>query len=93
MTSFPLVSIIIPVYKVEPYIIKCIDSVLHQNYRFMEVILVDDRTPDHSMQMAIDYIEQSKLSHDIHFKYVKHDCNRGLSAARNTGIDAATGEY
>ena len=93
MTSFPIVSIIIPVYKVEPYIIKCIDSVLHQNYRFLEIILVDDKTPDNSMQMAIDYIEQSKLHHDLHFKYVKHDCNRGLSAARNTGIDAATGEY
>lgn len=88
-----LVSIIIPIYKVEPYIVRCIESVLHQTYRNLEVILVDDCTPDHSMELAKDCIEQSPLSKDLSFVYLKHDHNRGLSAARNTGIDAATGEY
>lgn len=88
-----LVSIIIPIYKVEPYIIRCIDSVLHQTYRNIEVILVDDCTPDKSMQVAIDYIEKSPHGKDLKFIYLHHDHNRGLSAARNTGIDAATGDY
>ena len=88
-----LVSIIIPIYKVEPYIVRCIDSVLHQTYRHLEVILVDDCTPDRSMEIAREHIEKSPLSKDLRFVYLKHDHNRGLSAARNTGIDAATGEY
>ncbi len=88
-----LVSIIIPVYKVEPYIVSCIDSVLRQTYRNLEVILVDDCTPDHSMELAKECIEQSPLSKDLSFIYLKHERNRGLSAARNTGIDSATGEY
>lgn len=92
MQSFK-VSIIIPVYKVEPYIERCIDSVLHQTYRNLEVILVDDCSPDHSMEIAREHIEASVLSKDLQFIYLNHDHNRGLSAARNTGIYAATGEY
>jgi glycosyltransferase involved in cell wall biosynthesis len=87
------VSIIIPVYKVEAYIVRCIESVLRQTYRNLEVILVDDCTPDRSVELAKEYIEQSPLSKDLQFVYLKHDHNRGLSAARNTGMDAATGEY
>ncbi len=88
-----LVSIIIPIYKVEPYIVRCIDSVLQQTYRELEVILVDDCSPDHSMQMARNHIKQSHLSKNLRFVYLKHNHNRGLSAARNTGMDAATGDY
>ena len=88
-----LVSIIIPIYNVEKYIVRCIDSVLNQTYRNIEVILVDDCTPDRSMDMAREYIEQSLLSEDLDFVYLKHDHNRGLSAARNTGMYAATGDY
>ena len=88
-----LVSIIIPIYNVEAYIVRCLDSVLHQTYRHLEVILVDDCTPDRSMQIAREHIEQSPQSKDLRFVYLKHDHNRGLSAARNTGIDAATGDY
>ena len=87
------ISIIIPVYKVEPYIIRCVDSVLRQTYRELEVVLVDDCTPDCSMDMAREYIEQSPLSKDLTFLYLHHDHNRGLSAARNTGVGAATGDY
>ncbi len=88
-----LVSIIIPVYKVESYIVRCIDSVLRQTYRHIEVILVDDCSPDRSMQMARGHIVQSSLGKDLRFVYLSHQHNRGLSAARNTGINVATGEF
>ena len=88
-----LVSIIIPVYKSEKYIEKCVDSVLSQTYRQLEVIFVDDYSPDHSMRLAKDFIRYSSKSQDIQFKFIKHDCNRGAAAARNSGIKIATGEY
>lgn len=88
-----LISIIIPIYKVEQYIVRCIDSVLSQTYRNFEVILVDDCSPDRSMEIVREHIVQTPLSKDIRFVYLKHDNNRGLSAARNTGIDSATGKY
>jgi glycosyltransferase involved in cell wall biosynthesis len=88
-----LVSIIIPVYKVEQYIGRCVESVLNQTYRQLEVILVDDCTPDQSIQIAKDLIEDSEKSGDLVFKYLTHEHNRGLSAARNTGLDAASGSY
>lgn len=88
-----VVSIIIPIYKVEQYIITCIESVLAQSYRNLEVILVDDCSPDGSMDIACDYIRKSTRSQDLIFKYTRHECNRGLSAARNTGIQQATGDY
>ena len=87
------VSIIIPIYKVEPYIERCIQSVLRQTYRDLEVILVDDCTPDRSMEMAKACIEQSPLSKDLQIVYLRHEQNGGLSVARNTGMEAATGEY
>ena len=87
------VSIIIPIYKVEPYIERCIQSVLRQTYRNLEVILVDDCTPDRSMELARACIEQSPLSKDLKFVFLQHEQNRGVSVARNTGIDAATGDY
>lgn len=88
-----IISIIIPVYNVEQYIERCLDSVLNQTYRNIEVIIVDDCTPDRSMEKARQCIDKSPLSKDLQFIYLKHDHNRGLSAARNTGMDAATGEY
>lgn len=87
------ISVIIPVYKVEKYIESCVDSVLRQSFRDMEVILVDDCSPDGSMVMAKNYIESSPLGKDISFIYLKHDHNRGLSAARNTGMEVAKGDY
>ena len=88
-----LVSIIIPIYKVEPYVERCIDSVLSQTYHNLEVILVDDCTPDRSMELAKEYVAKSPLAKDLSFIYLQHEHNRGLSAARNTGIDAAQGDY
>lgn len=86
------VSIIIPVYKVEKYIERCLRSVMAQTYDGpVECILVDDCTPDRSMEIAAKTL--SAYSGNIDFKIVRHDRNRGLSAARNTGIREATGEY
>lgn len=91
------VSIIIPVYKVETYIMDCINSVLNQTYSNLEVLLIDDCTPDKSMELArkciSDYQAKCQLFKDIKFVFLKHEYNRGLSAARNTGIEAATGDY
>ena len=88
------ISIIIPVYKVENYIERCIKSVVTQEgigtaYN-LECILVDDCTPDKSMEIAKEAIKPYK---NIHFICLQHEVNRGLSVARNTGLEYATGEY
>lgn len=88
----PKVSIIIPVYNVEPYIEECLQSVMRQSYKGeIECILVDDCGTDNSMEVAGQLIETYKGP--IDFKVLHHEHNRGLSAARNTGIDAASGDY
>ena len=88
-----LVSIIIPIYKVEQYIIRCIDSVLNQTYRQLEIVMVDDCSPDQSLEIAKRYIQNSPKGRDLLYKYHRHECNRGQAAARNTGAKIATGDY
>ena len=88
------ISIIIPIYKVESYIERCIESVATQEgigsaYN-LECILVDDCTPDKSMEIAKEAI---KPYENIHFICLRHEVNRGLSVARNTGLEYATGKY
>ena len=85
------VSIIIPVYNVSDYVERCINSVIHQTYTDLECIIVDDCTPDDSIEKCEKLI--AEYNGPICFKILHHEKNRGLSAARNTGIDAATGEY
>lgn len=87
------VSIIIPIYNVEAYLDACLQSVLNQIYRNFELILVDDDSTDGSMEIAYKFIEenQSKCGFDIHL--IKQPCNKGVSVARNTGIEASTGDY
>ena len=86
------ISIVIPVYNVEAYIEDCLSSVAAQTYNGeIECIIVDDCTPDSSCIIIERFI--SKYTGNIEFKLLHHKKNRGLSAARNTGIDAATGEY
>lgn len=84
-----LVSIIVPIYKVEEYIEECIRSVMAQTYPQVEVILVDDVGEDKSTEMAENLLRSS------HFPWqtVRHTRNRGLSAARNSGVDVARGEF
>lgn len=86
------ISIIIPIYNVSKYIERCLNSVLAQSYiGELECILVNDCTPDNSMKIAYKVISQYCGSIDI--KTICHYENKGLSAARNSGIEASTGEY
>ena len=87
-----LISIIVPVYNVEKYIAECLDSVVAQTYKGdIECIIVNDCTPDNSMSVVKDFIDS--YSGNIAFSVINHAQNRGLSAARNTGINAAKGDY
>lgn len=81
------VSIIIPVYNVEKYLPKCLESVLGQTYADLEIICVDDGTPDRSAAVILSYTEN-----DGRIKLISQK-NQGLSGARNTGVKAATGKY
>ena len=85
------VTVVIPIYNVENYIADCLRSVYKQTYSQIEVILVNDATPDDSMEQAVPWIE--KLRERFEVKVVNHEHNRGLSAARNTGIKEATGGW
>lgn len=85
------VSIIIPVYKVEDYIEDCLKSVYEQEYPFLEIIIVNDSTPDRSFDMAKIFIGKQTRQFDVIF--IELDTNRGLSAARNAGIKVASGDY
>lgn len=86
------ITIVIPVYNVEAYIEDCLRSVVAQTYKGeIECIIVDDCTPDGSSDIIERFIKE--YTGNIQFKLLHHEKNRGLSAARNTGIDAATGEY
>ena len=85
--SNPLISIIIPIYKVEKYIRQCIDSVLSQEFDDYEIIMVDDGSPDRCPQICDEY---AKAHANIK---VVHKQNGGLSDARNAGMEVASGEY
>lgn len=75
------ISVIVPVYKVEPYIHRCVDSILAQSYGDFELILVDDGSPDNCGAICDEYAQKDKRIHVIHQE------NGGLSAARNAGMD------
>ena len=84
--SEPLISVIVPVYKVEPYLDRCVESIVNQTYKNLEIILVDDGSPDRCPEMCDAWaIKDSRIK-------VIHQSNGGLSDARNTGMAAATGE-
>lgn len=84
------ISVVIPVYNVENFIVRCLDSVRSQTYSDYEVLLVDDRGDDGSVGLAKEYIEKYQLQN---WRIVVHTQNRGLSAARNTGIEFSQGTY
>ena len=87
LTDRPAVSIIVPVYKVEPYLPMCIESILAQTFSDFELILVDDGSPDNCPRICDEYARQDKRVKVIHQQ------NRGVSAARNAGLEVARGEY
>jgi glycosyltransferase involved in cell wall biosynthesis len=82
-----LISIIIPVYKVESYLVKCVESVMNQSYRNLEIILVDDGSPDNCGEICDQF-----ASIDNRIKVI-HKENGGLSSARNAGLKIATGDF
>lgn len=85
--SNPLITLIVPVYKVEPYLKRCLDSIINQTYKNLEIILVDDGSPDNCGIICDEYASKDKRIKVIHKE------NGGLSSARNTGLDIAQGEY
>ncbi len=82
-----LISIVVPIYKVEKYLEKCVESICNQTYRNLEIILVDDGSPDQCGAMCEEYASKDDRIKVIHKK------NGGLSDARNAGIDVAKGTY
>lgn len=79
-------SFVVPVYNVEQYIVKCISSLLQQDYDDYEIIIVDDGSPDKSIEMLQSTISDKRIT-------IVHQSNAGLSAARNTGLKHSRGEY
>ena len=82
-----LISVIVPVYKVEPYLDRCVQSIVDQTYTNLEIILVDDGSPDRCPQMCDEWAKRDNRIHVIHKE------NGGLSDARNAGMAIASGEY
>ena len=85
------VSVIIPVYNVAPYVERCLLSVLNQTWQELEVIVVNDCTPDNSMEIVRKVMAEHPKGELM--RILAHEMNRGLSVARNTGIHASTGDY
>lgn len=87
MDRHGLVSVVLPIYRVEPYLERCITSIVNQTYSHLEIILVDDGSPDRCPQICDDWAKKDRRIKVIHKQ------NAGLGMARNTGIEHATGEY
>lgn len=83
----PKISIIVPVYKAEKYLADCVHSILNQTYKSLEIILVDDGSPDSCPAICDHFAEKDPRVRVI------HKTNGGVSTARNAGLDAATGDY
>lgn len=81
------ISVIVPVYKVEQYLNRCIQSIVNQSYNDLEIVLVDDGSPDECPAICDSWAERDQRIKVIHKK------NGGLSSARNAGLDIATGDY
>lgn len=87
MRKLSLISVIVPIYKVQDYLKECIESIINQTYSDIEVILVDDGSPDRCPQMCDEWAKRDYRIRVVHKK------NGGLSSARNAGLDVAKGEY
>lgn len=87
MEQIPEISVIVPVYKVEPYLDRCVQSILRQTFRAFELILVDDGSPDGCPAMCDAWAKQDRRIRVLHKE------NGGLSSARNAGLAVATGRY
>ena len=87
LDSNPLVSIVLPIYNVAPYLDRCMQSVVNQSYKNLEIIMVDDGSTDACSELC-----EKWNKHDNRVKVI-HKSNAGLGEARNTGIENATGDY
>ncbi len=87
ITTPPKISVVVPVYKVESYLRRCVDSILAQTFKDFELILIDDACPDGSGAICDEYVKKDERVHVI------HKINGGVSSARNAGIDVARGEW
>ncbi len=87
LSALPKISVVIPVYKVEKYLKRCLDSVINQTYKNIEIICIDDGSPDNCPAILDEYAKKDNRIKVVHQK------NMGLSGARNAGIDLAKGEY
>ena len=87
MICEPLISIIVPVYNVEPYLRRCLDSIVSQTYKNLDIIIIDDGSSDGSEDICDQYSARDRRIRVVRQK------NAGLSAARNVGLDIAKGEY
>lgn len=83
----PLISVIVPIYKVEDYLNECVESIINQTYNNIEIILVDDGSPDNCPRICDEWARRDSRIRVIHKK------NGGLSSARNVGVENAKGEY
>lgn len=88
MSKNPLVSVIVPIYNTEKFLEKCINSLINQTYKELEIILVNDASTDSSPELIDEFVEA-----DSRVKRVNHDINRGLFQARITGVQVSKGEY
>ena len=87
MTKNPLISVIVPVYNTERFLKECLDSVIYQTYKNLEIIIVNDGSKDSSLSIINEYAQK-----DNRIKVISRE-NRGVSASRNDGLDIASGEY
>lgn len=87
MKSSPLVTLIVPIFNVEKFLIQCINSIINQTYKNIEIILVNDGSSDSSGKIANNFAKDDERISVFHIE------NKGVSAARNLGINEATGEY
>ena len=87
MERLPLVSVIVPVYRTEPYLTDCVSSLLAQTYSNLEILLVDDGSPDRSGELCDQFARK-----DARIRVI-HKSNGGVSSARNAGLDAARGDF
>lgn len=87
MNNMPKISVIVPVYNVEKYLDRCMQNLLNQTLQDIEIILVDDESPDNAPKMCDNYAQSDSRVHVIHKK------NQGLGLARNSGLAIAKGEF
>ena len=83
-----MISIVIPLYNAEKYVEKCLDSILEQSYQDFEIVIVNDGSSDNSLNVVLDYLKNTDVNHQI----INQE-NKGVSCARNVGLNNAKGEY